>query len=392
MKTARSEKIYNLRINTKEQRNYLIQLAESGIYEFLTLFKIPNQTEKIVVNEHLIPVFENDMARWNIGFHKSEGNPPLSYESIHDSSTIYKSIENMSNSVNTIDSSEIRSEVFQYGTTSQGKEMYAIRIGLKRNDKSIIPIILGDSGIHGNEWITPLAGHKVIDNLLFNPSALEILDKVDVIFTPCVNRDGYDASLKKKFSLMYGRKNHQTSSVGGCAIPENVGTNINRNFDWFWNSSNSREDPCNYNYRGDYPNSASETVALIGLMNIPNVRFYYTIHAFGNLILYPYGNSNVDVPNKDLMHQVAEAGQKVLTERYGQSYVIGSTSEILYITTGASKDYAAGVANITISLIHEIGGDSIDFQPREDDISNYAASAWDAFEAMSLKAIEVLGL
>lgn len=388
-----SEKIYKLRVKTKEQRNYLFQLAESKVYEFVTLHKIHNQTEQILVEEHLIPVFESDMARWNISFIKGEKEtPPLSYDVLHNSSTIYDSVRKMSNANDAVDSSPIRSEVFRFGATSQGKGIYAVRIGLKKNDESTIPIILGDAGIHGNEWIAPLAGHKIIDNLLFNSAALEILDKVDVIFSPCVNRDGYDASLQKQISMMYGRKNHQLSSKGGCAVPENVGTNINRNFDWFWDSSNSREDPCNYNYRGDYANSANETIALISLMNIPNVRFYYTIHAFGNLILYPYGHSTVDVPNRDLMHQVAAAGQKVLKERYGQSYVIGSTADVLYTTTGASKDYATGVANITISLIHEIGGDAIDFQPRDEDIAEYADSAWGAFEAMSLKVIEVLNL
>lgn len=367
----------------------MFQLAESGMYDFVTLFKIDNQTERIIVNDNLTPVFESDMVQWNIDFSKTKSFEPLNYETIHDSSTIYNSIRSMSTSLK---STEIRTKILQFGETSQGREIYAIRIGLKKNNEFTIPVILGDAGIHGNEWIGPLAGHKIIDNLLSNSSALKILDKMDVIFAPCVNRDGYDASLQTKFSLMYGRKNHQTSSNGGCTIAENIGTNINRNFDWFWNSSKSREDPCNYNYRGDYPNSASETVALIGLMNIPNVRFYYTIHAFGNMILYPYGNSDVPVPNRDLMHQVAQAGQKVLKDRYGFSYIVGSTSEILYTTTGASKDYAAGVANITISLIHEIGGDSIDFQPRDEDISRYAASAWDAFEAMSLKVIEILGL
>lgn len=334
------------------------------------------------------------MTKWNIDFSESteEEGPTLSYAAFHNSSSIYDSVERMCSRVNAYDSSRIRSEIFQYGTTSLGKRIFAIRIGLKENDISTVPVILGDAGIHGNEWITPLAGHKIIQNLLFNPQALEILKKMDVIFTPCVNRDGYDASLKKHFSLMYGRKNHQQSARGGCALPENVGTNINRNFDWYWNSSNSREDPCNYNYRGDYPNSASETAALIRLMNIPNIRFYYTIHSFGNLILYPYGHSTIDVPNRDLMHQVAEAGQKVLKEQFNQHYVIGSTADVLYTTTGASKDYAVGVVNITISLIHEVGGDAIDFQPREDDISDYAESTWSAFEAMSLKVIEVLNL
>lgn len=370
------------------------QLADSRIYEFLTLFKIANQTDKVYVEENLIPVFENDMTKWNIKFTRSEESPSeiFNYGILQNSSVIYASILAMSHKINSMKSSRIRTDFFSYGKTSQGVNIYAIRIGLISNDFSTIPVILGDAGMHGNEWITALSGHKIIDNLLHNPAALRILEKVDVIFTPCVNRDGYDASLIKQFSMMYGRKNHQASARGGCAIPENVGTNINRNFDWHWNSVNSREDPCNYNYRGDYANSAVETQALIGLMNTPNVIFYYTIHSFGNLILYPYGNTGEDVPNRRLMEQVADAAQKVLKDEFGQNYVVGSTHEVLYTTTGASKDYAVGVANIPISLIHEIGGDAIDFQPRSEDIPFYAESAWKAFEAMSLKAIEVLEL
>lgn len=379
-----------------------MELANNRTYEFISLFKIENQTNQVYIEDSQIESFEKVMTDWKIIFKeqknidlpietrslKSLGS--LCYDRIYNSDTIFESIEKMAALINANPDSKIRTKIWSFGNTSSGRPIYAIRIGLKSNNMSTVPITLADSGIHGNEWITPLAGHKIIEQLLFNESSLRILDKMDIIFAACVNRDGYDASIRTKFSLMYGRKNHQPSVNGDCVLSENVGTNINRNFDWHWYSTNSREDPCNYNYRGDYPNSAIETQALISLMKLPNVKFYYTIHSFGNLILYPYGNFKIKSWFK--MHQVAAEGQLALRKAFNQEYVIGSTYEILYLTTGASKDYAAGVAGIDISLILEIGGDAIDFEPRAESIPDYAEMGWCAFEPMVKKVIEILHL
>lgn len=316
----------------------------------------------------------------------------LTYDGFFDSEEIYNSIQTMSDEINADESSPIRTEIWQYGSTHNGLPLLAIRVGHKKNDQSTVPVVLGDAGIHGNEWIGPPAGHKIIENLLFNSTGLAILDKVDVIFTACVNRDGYDDSLGRSFNIMYGRKNKLASEKYECAIERNKGTNINRNFDWHWDSADSREDACNYNYRGDYPHSAPETAGLADLMKTPNVVFYYTIHSFGNLLLYPYGHSDEKVENYDQMREVALEGQRVLEQQFGQKYDVGSTYQVLYIATGASKDYAAGNVKIPISLIHEIGGEPVDFQPRFSNIPIYTDMAWCSFEAMTLKVIDVLKL
>lgn len=386
------------------QKTILFQLADSRAYEFLSLSRIVGQIDKISVSQSQILELERLLRAVGIKFSqiKEAVLPPklatiasgqrLAYDGFYYSEEIYNSIETMSNEVNADRSSPIRSRIWQYGSTDKGLPMYAIRVGLKANDESTVPIVLGDAGIHGNEWIGPLSGHKIIENMLFNSTGLTILQKVDVIFTACVNRDGYDGSLGRSFSLMYGRKNQMKSEKHECVIEKSEGTNINRNFDFHWDSEDSRDDPCNFNYRGDYPHSAPETAALVDLMKIPNVVFYYTIHSFGNLLLYPYGHSDEKVGNLDQMRAVALEGQRVLQEQFGQKYVVGSTYQVLYITSGASKDYAYGVAKIPISLIHEIGGEPMDFQPRLENIPVYTDMAWCSFEAMTLKVIEVLHL
>lgn len=265
--------------------------------------------------------------------------------------------------------------------------MIAVRIGLQSNDQSQIPVILVDAGIHGNEWIGPAAGHYIVENLLTNPQGQDILSKADVVLTPVVNRDGYDYSVGMLYPVQIGRKNRMPSNSKKCLLKETMGTNINRNFDWYWDSLDSKEDPCGQDYRGDHPFSAPETVALAKLMETPNVKYYHTIHSFGNLILWPFGTSSEKLRYFDLTQEVALAGKEAVEQEFGQTYKLGSTVDVLYPASGASKDYAAGKLGIPISLIHEIGGRDLDFQPPKSDIMPYVGMAWTVFNANSLKAL-----
>lgn len=222
--------------------------------------------------------------------------------------------------------------------------------------------------------------------MLTNPKALNILEYTDVVLTPCVNRDGYDESIKW-FPLVNGRKNSMPSANKKCFF-KNIGTNINRNFDWFWNSTNANEDPCEHNYRGDFPHSAPETVALASLMRIPNIKYYHTIHSAGNMILYPFGNNKKPIKYLIENRAVALAGKAAVQKEFGVKYKVGSTIDILYKTSGASKDFAAGKVNIPFSLIHEIGDRKIYFEASPKTIQKFVGMGWTVFSTQALEVIK----
>lgn len=322
----------------------------------------------------------------------TKDNEEFNYDNFFESESIHKSIEKMVN--DKTKESPVRAEISTYGNTYFNKSMIAVRIGHKNADEKTKPVILVDATIHGNEWIGPPAAHKIIEQLLFNTSAHDLLDKFDFVITPVVNRDGYDESLRSLDPYIHGRKNKKPSSKDSCFLSKNKGTDINRNFDWYWNSTELTENPCSESFRGDYPHSEPETKALAKLMETPNILFYYTIHSFGNQILYPYGNSDEKVENFENIRKVALYGKEIIEKNFeiDPPYKVGSTLEILRRTSGASKDYAAGKLKIRYSLIHEVGGRKPDSQPKVQDIKTYVDVVWTGFSAMLTKIAELEGL
>lgn len=368
-------------------------IETSKLYSLPDLFLVPNEfvndTEEYLSSRGMTYEFldPRDVLPATVFYSK---NDKFSYNTFFDSEKVYESILEMVKSSELIKDSPVRAEVFTYGTTHLKKSMIAVRLGRKDVDRVNSPVILIDAAIHGNEWIGPPGAHNIIEQLLFNETGHNLMRKFDIIVAPIVNRDGYDNSLNSLHPNIHGRKNRKPSKES-CILERNDGTDINRNFDWAWNSTKLTENPCSESFRGDYPHSEPETIALAKLMETPKVIFYYTIHSFGNFILYPYGNTDDKVNNFDNMREVALTGKDAIESTFAidKPYIVGSTLEILKRTSGASKDYAAGKLNIPISLIHEVGGRRPDSQPRVEDIKTYVDIVWTGFSAMALKVADL---
>jgi len=75
-----------------------------------------------------------------------------------------------------------------------------------------------------------------------------------------------------------------------------VGTDTNRNFDYHWGEEGASINQCSQTYRGDNAFSEPETVALRDIMHSINdtCKFYLSLHAFGELMLYPWGHTRYD--------------------------------------------------------------------------------------------------
>lgn len=380
----------------------MFSLTKNGNYEFLEFTRTFNDIGQVIVPTNLTFEFENRLSQYEVKYfslsEKPDGNPlkPLkngriSYEDFYSSQQIEDSIKSLMSKVQENIRSPFRVKIFKYGNTYRGKPLNAVRIGLKTNNPRKVPIFLVDGGIHGNEWISPASVHRIIENLIENRDSLKIMKYADIILAHCVNRDGYDYSIQWTQPFIIGRKNLMPSTKKSCILSMTIGTNINRNFDWYWNTTDeSKENPCGQNFKGDSPHSAPETRALLSLMQIHNVKFYFTIHSFGNYIMYPYGNSHDTINYLEETKIVATAGKDAVEKKYGQEYKVGSTIDILYNTIGSSKDYAAGNLNIPISIILEIGGRDLDFQPNKEDIHNYTGMAWTVFYNQALVVIKML--
>lgn len=81
-------------------------------------------------------------------------------------------------------------------------------------------------------------------------------------------------------------------------------------------------------------------------------------------MLYPWGFDGVNIDNylqhEAIAHQAADA----IFPFHNTTYTIGNTAQTLYMSSGASKDYAAGPAGINLSFTMELpAGGSSGFDP-----------------------------
>lgn len=82
------------------------------------------------------------------------------------------------------------------------------------------------------------------------------------------------------------RKNRRPSING-----ENIGTDCNRNFDFHWDASRTKQK--RNTYQGDKPFSEHETKALATMLHslAPKLLFFLSLHSYAQSIMYPWGYS-----------------------------------------------------------------------------------------------------
>lgn len=210
------------------------------------------------------------------------------------------------------------------------------------------------AGIHARELVTPevalffiamlLEGHGVDADLTW------LVDHHEIWVVPMANPDGRDMAE----TGLYWRKN--TDNDDGCQNPTTWGTDLNRNHSFEWNTGGSSGNPCSETFRGPSAGSEPETEALESLMGslFPDQRgpgpndaapddttgIMITLHSFGELVLWPWGNKPVPPPNVE--------GLRAIGDKFAfyNGYLSCQSGPCLYSTSGATDDWAYGVLGV----------------------------------------------
>ncbi|XP_010711788.1 carboxypeptidase O [Meleagris gallopavo] len=222
------------------------------------------------------------------------------------------------------------------GETVENRTIYYLQIS-QPSDRTK-KIIWMDCGIHAREWISPAFCQWFVKEILQNyesdPKIKKFLQNLDLYILPVLNIDGYIYSWE---TARLWRKNRSPHMNGTC-----YGTDLNRNFNSSWGTLGVSYNCSSEIFCGTGPESEPETRAVVQLIERKksDILCYLTIHSYGQYILTPYG-STTEPPNnnEELMH-VAQTAAAALTEKYGTSYEVGSTSLILYNNSGSSRDWA----------------------------------------------------
>ncbi|XP_027731781.1 mast cell carboxypeptidase A [Vombatus ursinus] len=223
----------------------------------------------------------------------------------------------------------------EIGKTGENNPMYVLKVGKKSGQRRVIFM---DCGIHAREWISPAFCqwfvYQAAKTYGKNKIMTKLLDRMNFYVLPVFNVDGYIWSWTK--DRMW-RKNRAKTSNPNC-----IGIDLNRNFNASWDSQLGTNNPCCEIYKGKAPESEKETKAVVNFIrsHIDSIEAYVSIHAFSQMLLFPYGYTEVPVPNNEELYKISRIATESLATLYETQYVYGPIATTIYPTSGSSVDWA----------------------------------------------------
>jgi murein tripeptide amidase MpaA len=161
----------------------------------------------------------------------------------------------------------------------------------------------------------------------------------DWYFLPLVNPDGYEYS---RLTDRMWRKTRVPNEGSTC-----VGADANRNFDHNFAGPGTSSNPCSETFHGmsAYSQPCAGVVASFVEENTqdPYRHIFMTLHSYSQLWMAPWGYTYDRPANYDELMRVGNAAAAALQAVHGTVFEVGSASEILYLSSGTSRDWAYGV-------------------------------------------------
>ncbi len=244
------------------------------------------------------------------------------------------------------------------GTSIQGRPIEAFNIGAPGTpgDLDSRPSIIINGMAHAREWISPMTVAYIMRGLLdgygTDPDITTLLDHVTFRVAPIMNPDGYVYTWT---SDRFWRKTRRNNGDGS------FGVDWNRNWAQGWGGQGSSGDTFSDVYRGTAPFSEPETQALRDYtLGIPNRAFHIDFHSYSQLVLWPWGYTDSEIPEPDrsIEDDIANAYAGVIASTTGAAYLPIKSSD-LYLAAGDSTDWhygGGGVFSLTVELRPTSGG------------------------------------
>ncbi|MBI2789367.1 MAG: zinc carboxypeptidase [Elusimicrobia bacterium] len=231
--------------------------------------------------------------------------------------------------------------VFSIGKSTRGRDLWAVRLtkGATGTQRSKKPGIVFMGTHHAREHLSTEVPLLIAKNLVDNRADAEVarlLDTRDVYFIPMVNPDGVEYDIEGGKYHMH-RKNMAQNADGS------TGVDLNRNYAWGWGGGGASPNPDDDTYRGPSAFSEPESKAVRDFVSArPNLKVLLSYHTFSELILYPWGGSDEQIPDKKAL----AAFKNMAGEMAKMTGYTPEQSSDLYVATGDTCDWAWGEKGI----------------------------------------------
>lgn len=367
-------RVFEVKATTRDSFSAIVNLykEQSDQYDFWTAPRHRYEPVDIMVPPELIAEFTSLLKDFSIDYHvkiadvqsvvekgqqdinrvirmprrlkSAPGSPrySLNWESYSDLPIIYEFVDEIAAAYP--DKVTVRSAGLSYW----GNDMPLVKISTGGSGKNAIFV---DGGIHAREWISPAFVTWLVRELVENYDAHpQYLDYLDWYIMPVINPDGYRHTFAEDGDRLW-RKNRFPTPNATC-----IGVDLNRNFGFHFDEGGSSDQPCAGFYNGGAPFSEIEARNVRdAMLEVANqTKVYLTFHSYGQYWLTPWSYT-ADLPEDyDLLYDLGTRAVEKLAMVYGTQYVVGSATNVMYISSGGSDDWAKGGAGIQYSYTVEM--------------------------------------
>jgi len=242
-----------------------------------------------------------------------------------------------------------KSQLFDAGTSYEGRKMLAVKIATGKAK----PVIWIDGCIHSREWISCASVMNLLKQLLqpearFADMVGKVLDKYDFYILPVFNVDGYH------YTHHHNRMWRKTRSRGKYCF----GADPNRNWDSHWGGIGTSSNECSDTYHGKSAFSEIEVAHVAKRLKIlaatVGLKSYWNIHAYSQLVLYPWSYTTRRARDYIEIDRIAKVFAEGIREINGKVFQPGQPSRILYSVSGGSMDYTYEKLGVKYSYAPEM--------------------------------------
>ncbi|KAL1483009.1 hypothetical protein MTO96_033416 [Rhipicephalus appendiculatus] len=179
----------------------------------------------------------------------------------------------------------------------------------------------------------------------------QLLSRYEWRIHPIVNPDGYE------YTHTTDRFWRKTRSKRAVSRTHAKALDANRNFDiGNFCKTRSSNNPCYDTFCGDQAFSEPETRAIRDalLKTQGRTEFYFSLHSFGQLWMFPYAYSTTPVPDHDQLMNISLRATEAIRKVQGTHYDFGPIAKTIYQASGSSVDWAYEEAKVTKSFALEL--------------------------------------
>lgn len=218
------------------------------------------------------------------------------------------------------------------GKTYEGRDYKVVHISVPdddvaHEDKKTV-VITG--GVHAREWIsvstTLYCIYEMLNHYESNPDTWKELAKLDFLFIPVLNPDGYEYTWTTDRLWRKNRQHVAGSDDTGC-----TGIDIDHSYDYHWTQLS--DTVCGEEFSGHSPFEAYELKIWNQYLNSTNedhrIWGYIDLHSYSQEILYPYAYSCNETPRDE---------ENLIELAYGISKAVRLTSGKYYAVLPACVD------------------------------------------------------